>query len=1139
MCNKGLTIITGRTGSGKTNRIFQKIIENKNRRQLCIVPSVYAYDMNRRICAVAGDQVSAYARVLTFTQLAQDVLSRCGGLVLSQSDGTSDLMIMHQAIKSCDLQVFHRSAEQISFAQQLVFTYKQLKSNGKSPEDFLAAAKTVTGYDVEKLRELGTIFCAYESMSGQRSRLDLLAEALENHVYLADTDIFVDCYQEFTPQEQRILRAMIRQAHSVTITLPCEKPDGTAVEMVFATADRTCAIVRAMADEAGCSCTFEETSTEKSNIVLNQLEKLWCGKSADQPHVLDKDTDAVEIYAGVNPYGQVEFAAGKILELVQKQGYRWNEVTVTARSIEEWEDKVRCVFQEYGIPNNLPPRDLLQNSVISTITAVLDVLSGNFACEDVLRYLKSGLTGVNEDELDLLENYVLTWNISGSYWTRSKPWAWHPDGYGNELKGQAKQQVYKLNLLREQLMEPFRKILASSAATGAGWADILYGFIQDIGLIQTLENRIHALVQNGNEVQAEEYAKAWDVVCSALEAFHSSSQQESMSLREFVRVFRTVLHQPANVKAPNVLDCVHVVSVTELACSNPRCLLVLGTEDTSFPRISSGSGLLTDREWELLLNINQDEASLSDRRAQSEMAILYRIVSLPSEKLVVCYSEHDALGEGQRPSMLVTRLKDLVPNCVKMKADNDVHPFRSYAPMPALCFVAAIRNQDGKISPELLRELKDIPDMTDFAGVLEKSDDVTRGSLSKEATKALYTDYIGLSATRVDKLKSCHFAYFMQYGLKANPRSVAELDPLTIGNLVHEVLEKLLKWAKEDAGGIKNLDNRIIQDKIEEIVEAYITVKFGTLEDKPARFGYLIDRMKRSINIIAQNVVEELKNSDFEPTAFELSFGKDSDYTWEIPAEDLTLYINGKVDRLDTWQSGIRLYYRVVDYKTGSISFDFNAIYSGRKLQLLLYLYVIKRQGIGDYRNGTLIPAGVLYLPAKEAVLSELRELEDGDKKTVQKYQEAVYNKLRRDGLLILDKPVLEAMDHSKYAIAASGKTQEYKRFLPVTIKQDGEFTSTTNDHHHGGFGLDLLEYHVNGILKQIAQEFVEGNIDADPYYYSANETPCKYCDYAAACHFEEGMEGSNYRYLSHMSQKNFWKKIGDLYADSDDEISS
>lgn len=64
----------------------------------------------------------------------------------------------------------------------------------------------------------------------------------------------------------------------------------------------------------------------------------------------------------------------------------------------------------------------------------------------------------------------------------------------------------------------------------------------------------------------------------------------------------------------------------------------------------------------------------------------------------------------------------------------------------------------------------------------------TRGRLSREAVHTLYGRSITLSASRMDKARSCHFAYFMQYGLRAKERTAAGFDAPQVGTFVHDVM---------------------------------------------------------------------------------------------------------------------------------------------------------------------------------------------------------------------------------------------------------------------------------------------------------------------------------------------------------------
>ena len=59
--------------------------------------------------------------------------------------------------------------------------------------------------------------------------------------------------------------------------------------------------------------------------------------------------------------------------------------------------------------------------------------------------------------------------------------------------------------------------------------------------------------------------------------------------------------------------------------------------------------------------------------------------------------------------------------------------------------------------------------------------------------------------------------------------------------------------------------------------------------------------------------------------------------------------------------------------------------------------------------------------------------------------------------------------------------------------------------------------------IDRVMGELAQGNIDADPYWHSADKNPCRWCDYRAACHFEEGC-GDLRRFRRGVSAKEFWQ---------------
>ena len=147
--------------------------------------------------------------------------------------------------------------------------------------------------------------------------------------------------------------------------------------------------------------------------------------------------------------------------------------------------------------------------------------------------------------------------------------------------------------------------------------------------------------------------------------------------------------------------------------------------------------------------------------------------------------------------------------------------------------------------------------------------------------------------------------------------------------------------------------------------------------------------------------------SKFEMCDFELPINNSSDITpVPLDIDGRTLYTVGKVDRVDKYEHEGKTYIRIIDYKTGSKSFDLEEILDGLNLQMLLYLYAICSNGQKKYGEN-LAPAGVVYelisTPEKSMVLGyDSSDLPDDGK-----------TKVKTSGMMLHDDEILLAMDPS------------------------------------------------------------------------------------------------------------------------------
>ncbi len=1094
-----LKLLLGRAGTGKTTEILGTMArEGERRPQLLIVPEQHSHDAERQLCAVGGNGVSLCAEVLSFTRLASRVFSVAGGLAEPVLDAGGRLLLMDVALKAVEdrLKVYVRPSRKPPFLTQLAATVNECKGANISPERLFEVAGQVEGESGDKFYDLALICGAYEAYCEQRGadprdKLTRLARALEGCPWGEGRDIYLDGFTDFTVQERQVLEKLVGQANSVTVALTCGGMAGDE-EDVFGPARRTARRLLELAKRMGVESEVRVRS-EKGAAVARGIARVEEHLFEAVLPVFEETPEGVELYRAMSPYSEVERAAAELARLVREEGYRYRDLAVTARSMEVYGPLITLIFPRYGLPVFLGGMDdVLQKPILTLVTGALDAVAGEYRYEDVFRYLKTGLTDLSRDEVDRLENYVLKWDIKGSRWTQAGEWNMHPEGYGGVWNETLKARVAELDGLRRRVAEPLERLRRAKEKTGEGLALALYGFLEEIDLPRRLLERGAELRQGGEAALAAEYEQLWKLLCGALEQCAQLLGETGMDWEEFARLFKLVLSQYQVGAIPVSLDRVAAGEMPRLAHKHCKVLYLLGADDGAIPAVAPSPGLLVDEDRSLLAAFGLESAPRLTDKLWREMTIVYETCALPSDRLIVSYALAGEDGGKGQPSFLVKKLRQLFPGLVPLDERSLEKDFRMTALRPAL-ELAGLR-------PGLGRALKEVPGCAPLVERMERAATMERGSLTRPTVEALYGRHVPMSASRMDKYKSCHFSYFMQYGLGAKARKGAEFAATDYGTFVHYVLENVLRERKG-----REVPGR---EQVSAVVKRYVEEQLGGLAGETARFRYLFRRLEKTVYAVVKNVCEELENSEFQPVAFELGFGKKGELPpVELTVDGVTLSVSGVVDRVDAWEKDGRLYLRVVDYKTGRKSFDLTDVWNGLGLQMLLYLFTLSEDGKTLFGDRELVPAGVLYLPARDLPVGGSRTM------TEEERQKKVDEQLRRKGLVLDDEAVLSAMERG----------EEGFRFLPLKMKKSGEI---------GGEALvsaerlGKLERHTRQILRDIAAELAAGNIAADPFWQGPQHNACQWCEYAAACQFREGRGDDRRRWLPKVGAEAFWEGL-------------
>ncbi len=237
----------------------------------------------------------------------------------------------------------------------------------------------------------------------------------------------------------------------------------------------------------------------------------------------------------------------------------------------------------------------------------------------------------------------------------------------------------------------------------------------------------------------------------------------------------------------------------------------------------------------------------------------------------------------------------------------------------------------------------------------------------------LHNKDIVVSASRLEQLARCPFAYLLKYVLEVSPPEEIELDEAhwlgaaDRGSLLHEIFAGFMRALRRsgEEGGVKAARHAPLMKRIaDEVIRRY-------KEEIPPPSEGVFKQERKEIEQAAAVFLksEEEREDRGEPLLFEVSFGcgkarsgaggEATGGRAERLAEPVvldfgggrSLRLAGRIDRIDRVGQGR---YRVIDYKTGSYRKfeDVERFGKGRALQPAIYAVaaeqVLKKLGIDE-----------------------------------------------------------------------------------------------------------------------------------------------------------------------------------------------
>ncbi|MDR1563493.1 MAG: PD-(D/E)XK nuclease family protein [Oscillospiraceae bacterium] len=1082
-----LTIIKGRSGSGKTAFITSKLrlLAEAGKPCILLVPEQCSFAAEREVLAALGPQLLQNVEVLSFARLCERIFRQTGfprGERINESGRT---LLIRQAVEELkdSLKLYTRSNS--GFLTLLSEFIAQAKTRCISPEDLIAAE--VSGTLKAKLKELALIYAAYEALTAQtgadpRDDIDHGAERLKGSRFFEGYSLFFDSFEGFSEQEYGVLKELFMQTESVyiSLTLPPFVQEDTQSGSIFSPVFKTEARLKMLAKECGLAVAAAVELQGGNRFKAPALKVLEQG-IFQYSGVSSQDSQGVRILAALSPYQECEAAAAEISRLVREKGFRYRDIAIITRDFESYASTLELVFKKYNIPLFMDTRASVEAMhLFRFVLTALKCITGGLQGEELLRLAKTGLLGLDTSAVALLENYVLLWRISGRGWR--EPFKQNPHGFASSAALDYSDELERLNSYREAVIAPLLHLeeRAQADSTGAGLARALYLMLEEAGVGTALAGFSAKLCEQGDEEAGDLGLRSWELLMDLLDEAANLIGASSISLNEFAELLQLMVASSDMGFIPQGLDEVTAGSAERIRPDAPKIVWVLGLNEGVFPaRVSSGI-LINDKERGILEQASLNLFEPIEETALKERFLVYKTLSYASERLYLSFSKTGRDGSAQEKSEVIAELKSIFTTLSVEEIEGFGAEFFACSPASAFERMAAGFKEHTPLSRALQGYFNKAEAWSGKSAALEAAASRKPAHFENdELARSLFGQSMRLSATRVDSYHDCRFKYFCKYGIKANPRTKADFDPMQYGLVVHDILEKLIK--RHGGKGLTTHSSSELKAEVLVLLEAYLEEKLGGAEGKSPRFMYQFFRVADTAALLLARMGREFAQSEFEPVDFELPISDEAGAVKPImlqTAQGGSIAVKGVVDRVDKMERNGISYIRIVDYKTGSKEFKLDEVLYGLNLQMLIYLTAIWQNGGEKY--GKVRPAGVLYLNTKP---------------TADKKSEDGIPTFNCSGLILNDIEVLQGMEQGLGGV-----------FIPVASKKDGAFKSYESLASLEEMGV--LARHIEDMLKSMAESLHSGSIEAEPF--NAGER-CELCDYRAVCGHEEEDGGRPY----------------------------
>ncbi len=1088
-----LHLIEGPAGSGKTTKAYELLLEgaerNKDRNHILVIPEQSSISAQKDIIDMSPAHGILNIDILSFNRLAHRIFEAAGGEAQDLIDDSGkNLIIRHIAddIRS-ELKVLGGELKKSGYVAEVRSVISEFMQYGIGPEDIPEIARKTgsrSPFLSRKLEDVALIYKRFREYMGNdfMTREELLVKAsaeAHNAPFLKRSTLIFDSFTGFTPVQYTFIEALLTQCEDIYVTAT---RTGEARGGLFGLGDSTHEILEKLAEHSGgldvIGLTEDRRHASESDIRL-------LGGYIFEPKTGDpaKNDGSVSFYTADGVYTEVRETLHRIAHLVREEGYHYRECGILMGDTAVYGDIVRNEAARLNIPVYVDQtRHISLNPFTELIRAAILVIKENYSYDSVFHLLRTGLTDIDTEDIDMAENYILATGIKGR--------AAYEKPFETIFRGVSKRDRAAAESVRLRLRDILSPLSSLMRETPEVPVSDLIRAVREIYKSLDAEEKLAGYVEyfrnEGKDPErAIEYSQIYDILNEQFDNMDSLIGSQKVSVREFSELYEDALSEIRVGVIPPKSDVVMAGDLTRSRFNHIRTLFFIGMAEGAIPASGNKGGLISDSDRQILQSIGIEVAPTVAENVEREKFYFYMNLMKPSEKVCFSYSGNSLDGAANRESYFMKEARrcmntDEVPgvdgSAFIISGDDLIGSFAENMerdPSKASLYLRALKEyKDGENGTERITEalIKDS----------EKED-----ALSEEAGEVLFGHSFIESPTELEKFAACPYSHFLEYGLRLSERRTFEFEMRDIGTLLHKVLEIFSGKLAQERLSFRSVSDEkaeiLLESAVSEAADDSTSGRIASLVRSGARYAYAVQRLKRLAGRSIDTLRFQAGRGSFDNIYFERRF--------------TSAGLKGTIDRSDEAITDSGIYLDVIDYKTGNKTFDQDRVYYGLDIQLPLYMNAALELRAASAGGRIARPAGLFYYHVDDPVFDGLRNSSEDE------ISAFVKKELMLRGIVNGAPEVITSFDNTL-------KATENSLVIPAGLDKDGvpsagrkKVKLYTEEQLRG-----MLDHTVR-LTGDLKEKIIGGDISRSPYRLGNNDG-CKYCRYKEIC------DGGRYRVL-------------------------